>query len=135
MYWQGLTFAGRVAGGLRPLHTLLVKKFYFDEAYGLVLIGGTMALKGLAYAFDKYVVDGLVNLSAWVTERISRFSGVVLDAGLVDGLVNLVGRGTYGIGGVVRAPQSGRIRNYVLYAAGGVALVAISMALWACRGS
>jgi hypothetical protein len=100
-----------------------------------VLIGGTMALKGLAYAFDKYVVDGLVNLSAWVTERISRFSGVVLDAGLVDGLVNLVGRGTYGIGGVVRAPQSGRIRNYVLYAAGGVALVAISMALWACRGS
>jgi len=135
MYWQGLTFASRVAGGLRPLHTLLVKKFYFDEAYGLVLIGGTMALKGLSYAFDKYVVDGLVNLSAWVTERISRFSGVVLDAGLVDGLVNLVGRGTYGIGGVVRAPQSGRIRNYVLYAAGGVALVAISMALWACRGS
>jgi NADH-quinone oxidoreductase subunit L len=128
IYHKGLGLAESLAKALRPLHTLLIKKFYFDEAYGLVLIGGTMALKGLSYAFDKYVVDGLVNLSAWVTERVSRFSGVVLDAGLVDGLVNLVGRGTYGVGGVVRAPQDGRIRNYVLFAAGSVALVAMWMA-------
>jgi NADH-quinone oxidoreductase subunit L len=130
IYRRGLAVGEKLAQALRPAHTLLVHKFYFDEAYGLVLVGGTMALKSLCYTFDKYVVDGLVNLSAWITERLSRFSGVVLDAGMVDGAVNGVGRGTWLLGGLVRLPQVGRIRDYVLFAAGGVTVVVLWMAYW-----
>jgi NADH-quinone oxidoreductase subunit L len=128
IYRRGLAVADRLAQALKPLHTVLVHKFYFDELYGLVLIGGTMALKGICYLFDKYVVDGLVNLSAYVTERLSAFSGIVLDQGVVDGAVNGVGRTAWGLGGLARSPQVGRIRNYILFAAGGVAIVVLWMA-------
>ncbi len=128
IYRRGLGVATRLATALRPLHTLLEHKFYFDELYGAVLVGGTHALKGISYAFDKYVIDGLVNLSAWVTERLSAFSGIVLDQGVVDGAVNGVGRATWGVGGLVRSPQVGRVRNYVLFAAGSVAAIVLWVA-------
>ena len=127
IYARGLALAGKIAAALKPLHTLLEHKFYFDELYGLVLVGGVHLLKAISYAFDKYVVDGLVNLSAWITERVSAFSGMVLDQGVVDGAVNGVGRAALAFGGAVRTPQSGRVRNYILFAAGGVAVVVIGL--------
>jgi NADH-quinone oxidoreductase subunit L len=128
IYRKAFAISSRIAAAVRPLHTLLEHKFYFDEVYGLVLVGGTMVLKAICYAFDKYVVDGLVNLSAWITERLSRFSGVVLDAGLVDGAVNGVGHGAFALGGLVRQPQVGRIRDYILFAVGGVTVLVVWLA-------
>jgi NADH-quinone oxidoreductase subunit L len=125
VYRRGLELASRLAAALRPLHTLLVHKFYFDELYGALLVGGTMALKSLLYAFDHVVVDGLVNLSAWLTERLSWFSGRLLDQAVVDGAVNGVGSGTLSLGGLVRRPQVGRIRSYLLFAAGSLAAAVI----------
>ncbi|MEW6249888.1 MAG: NADH-quinone oxidoreductase subunit L [Planctomycetota bacterium] len=129
IYRRGLAVGEKIAAALKPLHTLLEHKFYFDEAYGLVLVGGTHLLKNISYAFDKYVVDGLVNLSAWITERLSAFSGVILDQGVVDGAVNGVGRAALAAGGAARAPQVGRVRNYILFAAGSVAVVVICLAM------
>ncbi len=130
IYGRGLALATKLAAALRPLHTLLEHKFYFDELYGVVLVGGVAALRAVSYGFDKYVVDGLVNLSGLLTRVASWFSGVILDQGLVDGLVNGVGRVTYALGGLVRRPQVGRVRNYILFAAGSVAVVV----LWAAFG-
>jgi len=129
IYARGLALASKIAAAQKPLHTVLEHKFYFDELYGLVLVGGTMGLKTISYAFDKYVVDGLVNLSAWITERLSWFSGMIVDQGVVDGAVNGVGKTTLGLGGLVRSPQDGRIRNYILFAAGSVAIVVICLAV------
>lgn len=128
IYRKGLAVGEKLAVALKPAYTVLVHKFYFDELYGFVLIGGTMALNAISYAFDKFVVDGLVNLSAFVTERLSWFSGMIVDQGVVDGMVNGVGRGTWTLGGLVRSPQVGRIRNYILFAATGVAVVVLWIA-------
>ncbi len=128
IYARGLAVGEKLKRAFLPLHTVLEHKFYFDEAYGLVWVGGTHVLKNVCYAFDKYVVDGLVNLSAWVTERISAFSGYVLDKGLVDGLVNGVGASALKLGGLVRSPQVGRVRNYILFAAGSAAVVVVWIA-------
>jgi NADH-quinone oxidoreductase subunit L len=128
LYRRGLGLAEKLATALRPVHVLLSHKFFFDEFYGLVFVGGTMVLKAVSYAFDKYVVDALVNLSALVTERLSWISGTILDQGVVDGAVNGVGRGTWSLGGLARSPQVGRIRNYILFAAGSVAVVVLWMA-------
>jgi len=133
IYGRGLALATKLAAALRPLHTLLEQKFYFDELYGRVLVGGVAALRAVLYGFDKYVVDGLVDLSGVVTRAASWFSGVILDQGLVDGLVNGVGRVTYGLGGLVRWPQVGRVRNYILFAAGGVAVVVLWVAFGRVR--
>ena len=128
IYRRGLGVATALARVFKPLHVLLEHKFYFDELYGLVLVGGTLAIKGVSYAFDKYVIDGLVNLSAFVTERLSWLSGNLVDQGVVDGAVNGVGRGTWTLGGLARSPQVGRVRNYVLFAAGSAAVVVLWMA-------
>ena len=129
IYRRGLTTAENLARWLKPIHTVLVKKFYFDELYGLLLVGGIHVLRGVCYLFDKIVVDGLVNLSAKVTERVSRFSGEVLDNRGVDGAVNALGEGTWQLGGLARSAQVGRIRNYVLFAVGGATLVVL-LVVW-----
>ncbi|HOB73566.1 MAG TPA: NADH-quinone oxidoreductase subunit L [Phycisphaerae bacterium] len=123
IYWNGLGLAERLARTFQPVHTLLVRKFYFDELYGAAFVGGVLVIKSLLYAFDKYIVDGIVNLSAAVTERLSRFAGNVLDARGVDGAVNGVGKLALELGGVVRTPQDGRIRNYILFALCGAGVV------------
>ncbi len=129
IYRNGLEAAERIARQFRPIHTLLERKFYFDELYGLALVGGIMVTKTLAYLFDKIVIDGLVNASAAITERLSRFSGNVIDAMGVDGAVNAVGRAAWEAGGVVRTPQVGRVRNYILFAACGATAIVVLMVL------
>jgi NADH-quinone oxidoreductase subunit L len=117
IYAKGLNLAETIAHHLKPIHRVLENKFYFDEVYGVVLVGGVHVLNAIAYAFDKYVIDGLVDLSAAVTERLSRFSGEDIDGRVVDGAVNTVGQTTWQLGNIARAPQVGRIRNYILFAA------------------
>ncbi|MEP0844878.1 MAG: NADH-quinone oxidoreductase subunit L [Phycisphaerae bacterium] len=123
IYRNGLATADRLARTFKPIHTFLLRRMFIDDLYMAVLVGGVMVVKSVAYFFDKVVVDGLVNLSAGVTERLARFSGDVLDARGVDGLVNGVGWGTMELGRVVRAPQVGRIRNYILFAVAGAAVI------------
>ncbi|MDM8006690.1 MAG: NADH-quinone oxidoreductase subunit L [Phycisphaerae bacterium] len=127
VYRKGLETAAIIAQKLPTIHRLLEHKFYFDELYGLVLVGGTHAVKAVSYAFDKWIIDGLVNLSALITERVSWIAGNVLDAIGVDGAVNGLGRVTMAFGGLARTPQVGRIRNYVLFAVGTATLVLLVM--------
>ncbi len=125
IYRNGLVYAAHLASRFKPLHTLLVKKFYFDEMYNTFLVGGVHALNGISYMFDRYIVDGIVNGAARVTERLASISGNVLDKQGVDGLVNGVASAAMQLGGLVRSPQVGRVRNYILFAAGGAALVVL----------
>ncbi len=125
IYRKGLALAERIASALRPVHTVLEHKFYFDEAYGLVLVGGIHLFNRLSYLFDQYVIDFLVNLAGRVTERLASFSGDALDARVVDGAVNAVGEGTWKLGGLVRTPQVGRVRNYILFAACGLTVIVL----------
>ncbi len=125
IYGKGLGAAEKLARAFAPVHRLLERKFYFDELYGVVLVGGTLVLKTVLYLFDKLVVDGLVNASAAITRGLSWLSGNVLDARGVDGAVNGVGRATWELGGALRTPQDGRIRNYILYVACGATVVVL----------
>jgi hypothetical protein len=43
----------------------------------------------------------------------------------IDGAVNGVGSAAYNLGGAIRSPQDGRIRNYILFAAGGATAVVL----------
>jgi proton-translocating NADH-quinone oxidoreductase chain L len=97
---------------LRPVQLILEQKYYLDHLYGLTCVGGTMLASKLS-RFGDLVIDTIVDLLAILTERLSAFSGWVLDARGVDGLANAA----YELGGVVRTPQTGRVRNYVLFLA------------------
>ena len=83
----------------RPLHTLFVNKWYFDEAIDLLVVRPALAIGRFAdRTFERVVVDGLV----------SGTEGTVRTAG-----------------GVIRAVQSGFVRGYALLLIAGFAGLAL----------
>jgi NADH:ubiquinone oxidoreductase subunit 5 (subunit L)/multisubunit Na+/H+ antiporter MnhA subunit len=67
------------------------------------------------YAFDRWVVDGMVNAAGWVGRLIGRFSGWI-DKTFVDGLVNEVGNFLTEFADVLKLIQTGNVQNYLLFA-------------------
>ena len=84
---------------LRPVHTLFVNKWYFDEAIDLLVVRPVLAIGRFANdTFERLVVDGLV---AGTREAVG------------------------GLGGVVRTVQSGFVRAYALLLIAGFAGLAL----------
>jgi NADH-quinone oxidoreductase subunit L len=91
--------ADSVAKSFGGLYTLVYNKYFVDEAY------------------DAAVVQPLVEGSRTVLWR-------GIDAGLIDGTVNGVGRRSRGIGSILRLVQSGNIRSYAAWVVlGSIALL------------
>jgi NADH-quinone oxidoreductase subunit L len=112
-YLQNPELPGRLAARWRGAHSLLYNKYFVDELYGATAIRGTFAAARGLFTFDRRVVDGAVNGSAWLTQIASWLSHMI-DKYVVDGAVNLVawtaGRGSF----LVRRIQTGLVQNYAL---------------------
>jgi NADH-quinone oxidoreductase subunit L len=91
--------ADSVAKRFGGLYTLVYNKYFVDEVY------------------DAAVVEPLIEGSRTVLWR-------GIDAGLIDGTVNGVGRRARGIGSILRLIQSGNIRSYAAWVVlGSIALL------------
>ncbi len=101
--------AERFAGA----HRVLTNKYYVDELYNATAVRGTMSSARGLWRVDSSVVDGGVNGSAWLTMFFAWVSHV-FDKYVVDGLVNLVGWIVEEWSYVVRRLQTGIIQNYAL---------------------
>jgi NADH-quinone oxidoreductase subunit L len=92
--------AGQIAG---PLYAFSKNKWYFDELYNWVLVKGGLAFEKGLWAFDRYVIDGAVNGTGWLTRFSARY---------------------------LRKVQTGFVGNYALYITLGlVAVVALFFAI------
>ena len=129
IYRNGLELAARLKRAFGPVATLLDRKYFFDEFYWSVFVMGCRGIAQICRFVDTYFVDFLANLSAWVTERFSAFAGRGVDANVVDGFFDGVAVTSLDVSNVVRSPQTGRIRNYVLFAAGGAAIAILALLL------
>jgi proton-translocating NADH-quinone oxidoreductase chain L len=123
IYRNGLDMGRRFKTLFGPFATLLEKKYYFDELYDFLFVRGCRAVASICAFFDTYVIDMLANMSAKATERLAVFSGRGVDANVVDGVFNGIAVTSFDISDIFRSPQTGRIRNYVLFAAGATAIV------------
>jgi len=83
---------------LRVLHRILLRKFYVDDLYDLLIRYVVLGISHIEQAFDTYIVDGLVN-------------GVAR-------LVTFLGRD-------VRKVETGRVQAYMVGFFGGIAVLAI----------
>jgi NADH-quinone oxidoreductase subunit L len=84
---------------LRPVHTLLVNKWYFDELIGALVVRPALAIGRFAdRTFERFVVDGMVSGTAETVR---------------------------GAGGIVRIVQSGFVRSYALLLIAGFAGLAL----------
>ena len=90
-------FVERIPLGLGPgMYLASVNKYYVDDFYQLVFARGGVLIANALWWFDARVIDGAVNGSGWVASRI---------------------------GGALRKIQTGRVENYGLGIAAGLAIV------------
>lgn len=95
LYFKESDRPGRVAAGLGDLYKTAYHKFYIDEVYLFVTRKIIFNLIGRPAAWiDRNIVDGLMNLLATVTARISA---------------------------AIKGLQSGRVQDYALYFFAGIA--------------
>ena len=125
--WKRLD-PSKTAARFGPIYNFLLHKWYFDELYNAVLIRPTLQFARWISAFDKHVVDGAVNGSAWAVGFLSRMSGK-FDIRLVDGMVNGVADFVSKLGDLGRGIQTGRLRNYLMFLA--VAVVGLFAGVFA----
>jgi len=117
--------AEKVAASLPGTHRFLQNKWFFDELYRATAIALTLWIARLCAAFDRHVIDGVVDGAAWVTERKSAFVGR-FDNRVVDGAVNGVGWMTRAAGAGMRLLQGGDIQGYLVGALVGV----LALLIW-----
>jgi NADH-quinone oxidoreductase subunit L len=95
-------FVERMPLGLGPgMYRASVNKYYVDDLYGLVWARGGVLLSNALWWFDAKVIDGAVNGAGWLARTI---------------------------GGGLRKSQTGRVENYGLGIAAGLALVLLAYA-------
>ncbi|MCZ6774851.1 MAG: NADH-quinone oxidoreductase subunit L [Ignavibacteria bacterium] len=112
-YWKRIN-ADRIAGSLSPIHNFLINKWYFDDVYNGIVVGGTLAWTRLMRWFDDTIIDGIVNGSGSITKVTSSVSGK-FDSIVIDGLVNLTAY-LSGFGGLIlRKSQTGKVQTYIVF--------------------
>jgi proton-translocating NADH-quinone oxidoreductase chain L len=92
--------------------TALEHALYVDRVYHALFVTVARGAALACSAFDKYVIDGLVNATGSATRGLARLSELT-DRYAIDGAVNGVAALAQDVGLAVRAPQTGRIRLYV----------------------
>ncbi len=64
--------AKRLAEALPGLYRLVFDKWRVDELYDRVIVRPVKALAGFATNFDRFVIDGIVNLIGWIALGLGR---------------------------------------------------------------
>jgi NADH-quinone oxidoreductase subunit L len=103
----------RIAEKIRPVHSLIYNKYFIDEIYNFIFVSGTRIITAVLSAFDRYVIDLIVNLSGYIL-RLKAHIINWFDQRVVDGLVNSVAGITLTAGAYLRKVQTGRLQEYVM---------------------
>jgi NADH-quinone oxidoreductase subunit L len=103
-----------VKSQFKGIYNFLWHKWWFDELYDALLVRPTHWLAAMAAWLDKNVLDRIIDGSARFVVLVSRYDDW-FDRLFVDGLVNASARLTYSVGLSLRALQTGRLRQYVMF--------------------
>lgn len=115
-YFYRVLDPGESQDHFSSLHRFLWHRWYFDELYSALVVRPGLVVSRWCAAFDRVVIDGIVNGTARGGVEISKVSGQA-DRGVVDGLVNVIANVWYAVGSWLRNVQTGYLRNYVLFLA------------------
>jgi NADH-quinone oxidoreductase subunit L len=103
----------RMAERFAGAHRVLLNKYYVDELYDATAVRGVMSGARASWGFDRIVVDGMVNGSAFFTRISAWFSGL-FDRMVVDGMVDTTGSTLREASHGFRRLQTGLVQNYAL---------------------
>ncbi|MEJ2110844.1 MAG: NADH-quinone oxidoreductase subunit L [Acidobacteriota bacterium] len=115
--------ADRITSKIRGIYTTVYRKYYVDEIYDALFVNRVKNLGNGCFFFDSKLIDGLlVNGSAALTRGISEVSRI-FDRYVVDGLVNLVGWINMMLSRLFGAFQTGLVQRYALIAVCGIVVL------------
>jgi NADH-quinone oxidoreductase subunit L len=105
----------KIAARAPWLYRLIYNKYYVDEMYDAMFVNRTKDLGTALGVFDAKIVDGLgVDGTGWLTRFTSTVS-MWWDKWIVDGLVNLTGIVVKLLSMPVRILQTGVVSSYALF--------------------
>ncbi|MEX0602517.1 MAG: NADH-quinone oxidoreductase subunit L, partial [Bacteroidota bacterium] len=85
-FWKKIS-ADAVAVSLKPVHSFLLNKWWFDELYDATIIRGTLLLTAAMRWFDNTIIDGVVNGTASVTKAVTLGTRENWEEGKIGALV------------------------------------------------
>ena len=130
-FWVGALNPDDVRRQFAPVYSLLVNKWWFDELYDAIFVQPTMLISRLAAGIDRRWIDGFLDGTARWTVWFSQVWDLIADRTIVDGFVNVFAAWTYSLGLSLRAIQTGRIRQYVMFIViGAVAIFVLISFFW-----
>ncbi len=106
------------------VYTTLQGMYFFDEFYHATVYPFTLWVASVCAAFDRIVIDGIVNGTGYMTRMVSWISGTI-DKYIVDGAVNGVAAVLQGAGEGFRRIQTGRIQTYFVYVSASVLILVL----------
>jgi NADH-quinone oxidoreductase subunit L len=109
---KGLAGGRRWAERFPALHRVLWNKYYVDEAYDATVVKGTWGLARLLHRFDVRAIDGFGVHGARNLTVVSSLISGFFDKYVVDGLVNLTGWILHQGSAFLRRLQTGLVSQY-----------------------
>ncbi len=114
----------------QPVHQFIYDKYRVDELYEMTVVRGSIWLARALAFFDKYIVDGIVNVVGYTVRVVCEIVGA-LDVYLVDGLVVGVARALLRSGRSLKRAQSVSVRAYLYTVLGGaLAIILVNYVLF-----
>ena len=113
VYVFGIIDPDKTALALRPLYLFSLNKWYWDEIYEATFIKGSMAVARIFTWFDINIVDGIVNGVGTLVRKFA-FLNDSFDKHVVDGAVNFTAFTVNTTGAVLRKLQTGKVQSYIV---------------------
>jgi NADH-quinone oxidoreductase subunit L len=101
---------------LGPIHTLLRRKYYFDELYDFLFVRPAYWLaETFSYKWiDRGLIDGILHGIGRIWMRLGSFLRNYIDLPVINGLADRFSEGVKGSGRGFRVVQTGRIQQYLI---------------------
>jgi NADH-quinone oxidoreductase subunit L len=119
LYGLGIVNPAEIKRQFSAVHQFLVEKWQFDTLYDAMFVRPVHIVASWCTWIDRAVFDGFLHRTCRCAVDVSRWDRK-FDEGVVDGLVNLVGNVVFSAGRSLRAVQTGKLRQYVMFIAVGV---------------
>jgi NADH-quinone oxidoreductase subunit L len=128
--WRTVS-ADKLAAAMAPLYQLSWHKWWFDELYNWIFVLPVRAT-GLfiAVVLDKGLIDGIIHSLAYLSKGAAIFVSVLGDRWLIDNGVDTFAEKTWNLGLSLRSLQTGRLRQYVMFIVVGTIALFVAASLW-----
>ena len=126
---RGLSDGDKWAKRLPAVYSVLKSKYKVDEAYDATIVRGTWGSARQLFRFDASIIDGVFVMgSRHLTVAMALLSGF-FDKYFVDGLVNLIAWVLHRFSAFFRGVQTGLVSQYALVMVIGVFVLVCAVVL------